>query len=91
MRLGSVFKMRMNILNTATTEQMGYGILSFFWLFQVHSWWEWEFSRRLWIIGELKSKGLTFKLLYVIELYLIFFSLLYLPYNSAKSSITVAV
>ena len=30
MRLGSVFKMRMSILNTATTEQMGYGIISFF-------------------------------------------------------------
>ena len=30
MRLRSVFKMQMRILNTATTEQMGYGILSFF-------------------------------------------------------------
>ena len=30
MRLGSVFKMRTSILNTATTEQMGYGIVSFF-------------------------------------------------------------
>ena len=30
MQLGSVFKMRMSILNTATTEQMGYGIFSFF-------------------------------------------------------------
>ena len=30
MRLGSVFKMRISILNTATTEQMGYGIISFF-------------------------------------------------------------
>ena len=30
MRLRSVFKMRMSILNTATTEQMGYGIFSFF-------------------------------------------------------------
>ena len=30
MRLRSVFKMRTNILNTATTEQMGYGIFSFF-------------------------------------------------------------
>ena len=30
MRLGSVFKMRVSILNTATTEQMGYGIVSFF-------------------------------------------------------------
>ena len=30
MRLRSVFKMRMSILNTATTEQMGYGIISFF-------------------------------------------------------------
>ena len=30
MRLWSVFKMRMSILNTATTEQMGYGIISFF-------------------------------------------------------------
>ena len=33
MRLRSVFKMRMSILNTATTEQMGYGIISFFRLF----------------------------------------------------------
>ena len=32
MRLRSVFKMRTSILNTATTEQMGYGIFSFFWL-----------------------------------------------------------
>ena len=30
MRLGSVFRMRMSILNTATTEQMGYSIFSFF-------------------------------------------------------------
>ena len=30
MRLRSVFKMRMSILNTATTEQMGYGSVSFF-------------------------------------------------------------
>ena len=30
MRLRSVFKMRMSILNTATTEQMGYGMVSFF-------------------------------------------------------------
>ena len=30
MRLRSVFKMRMSILNTATTEQMGYGMFSFF-------------------------------------------------------------
>ena len=30
MRLGSVFKMRMSILNTATTEQMGYLIFFFF-------------------------------------------------------------
>ena len=30
MRLRSVFKMQMRILNTATTEQMGYGIISFF-------------------------------------------------------------
>ena len=30
MRLGSVFKMRMSILSTATTEQMGYSIFSFF-------------------------------------------------------------
>ena len=30
MRLGSGFKMRMSILNTTTTEQMGYGIRSFF-------------------------------------------------------------
>ena len=33
MRLRSVFKMRMSILNTATTEQMGYGSISFFRLF----------------------------------------------------------
>ena len=30
MRLGSVFKMQMSILNTTTTEQMGYGSFSFF-------------------------------------------------------------
>ena len=30
MRLRSVFKMRMSILNTATTEQMGYVMFSFF-------------------------------------------------------------
>nr|WP_300651959.1 hypothetical protein [uncultured Anaerobutyricum sp.] len=30
MRLRSVFKMRTSILNTATTEQMGYGMVSFF-------------------------------------------------------------
>ena len=30
MRLGSVVKMRMSILTTATTEQMGYGSFSFF-------------------------------------------------------------
>ena len=30
MRLRSVLKMRISILNTATTEQMGYGIISFF-------------------------------------------------------------
>ena len=30
MRLRSVFKMRTSILNTATTEQMGYGIVYFF-------------------------------------------------------------
>ena len=30
MRLGSVFKMRVSILNTATTEQMGQGSFSFF-------------------------------------------------------------
>ncbi|WP_416790952.1 hypothetical protein [Anaerobutyricum soehngenii] len=33
MRLRSVFKMRMSILNTAITEQMGYDIVSFFRLF----------------------------------------------------------
>ena len=32
MRLRSVFKMRTSILNTATTEQMGYGII----LFRLH-------------------------------------------------------
>nr|WP_300650617.1 hypothetical protein [uncultured Anaerobutyricum sp.] len=30
MRLGSVFRMQIRILNTATTEQMGYNIFSFF-------------------------------------------------------------
>nr|WP_300651138.1 hypothetical protein [uncultured Anaerobutyricum sp.] len=30
MRLRSVFKMRTSILNTATTEQMGYASISFF-------------------------------------------------------------
>ena len=30
MRLRSVFKMRISILNTATTEQMGYDMISFF-------------------------------------------------------------
>ena len=30
MRLRSVFKMRISILNTATTEQMGYIVFSFF-------------------------------------------------------------
>ena len=30
MRLRSMFKMRISILNTATTEQMGYGSISFF-------------------------------------------------------------
>ena len=30
MRLRSGFKMRMSILSTATTEQMGYGMVSFF-------------------------------------------------------------
>ena len=30
MRLRSVFKMQISILNTATTEQMGYGSISFF-------------------------------------------------------------
>ena len=30
MRLRSVFTMQISILNTATTEQMGYGIISFF-------------------------------------------------------------
>ena len=30
MRLRSVFKMRLSILSTATTEQMGYGSISFF-------------------------------------------------------------
>ncbi|MFR9000366.1 MAG: hypothetical protein ACLVIY_08130 [Anaerobutyricum soehngenii] len=29
----AAFKMRTSILNTATTEQMGYGIVSFFVLF----------------------------------------------------------
>ena len=36
MRLRSVFKMRTSILNTATTEQMGYGIVSFFRLYQIY-------------------------------------------------------
>ena len=30
LRLRSVFKMRISILNTATTEQIGYGSFSFF-------------------------------------------------------------
>ena len=30
--------MRTSILNTATTEQMGYIIFSFFCLLQIHSW-----------------------------------------------------
>ena len=30
MRLRRVFKMRISISKTATTEQMGYGIISFF-------------------------------------------------------------
>ena len=34
MWLGSMFKMRTSILNTVTTEQMGYIIFSFFWLFK---------------------------------------------------------
>ena len=33
MRLRSVFKMRMSILNTATTEQMGYGLFLFSFVF----------------------------------------------------------
>ena len=36
MRLGSVFKMRMSILNTATTEQMGYIIFFFFRLHEIY-------------------------------------------------------
>ena len=36
MRLGSVFKMRMSILSTATTEQMGYIIFFFFRLYQIY-------------------------------------------------------
>ena len=36
MRLRSVFKMRISILNTATTEQMGYGIISFFVCFSLN-------------------------------------------------------
>ena len=36
MRLWSVFKMRMSILNTATTEQVGYGIISFFVCFSLN-------------------------------------------------------
>ena len=36
MRLRSVFKMRTSILNTATTEQMGYGIISFFVCFSLN-------------------------------------------------------
>ena len=38
MRLRSVFTMQISILNTATTEQMGYIIFSFFCLLQIHSW-----------------------------------------------------
>ena len=36
MRLRSVFKMRMSILNVATTEQMGYIIFFFFRLHQIY-------------------------------------------------------
>ena len=36
MWLGSVFKMRTGILNTATTEQMGYIIFFFFRLYQIY-------------------------------------------------------
>ena len=36
MRLRSGFKMRVSILNTATTEQMGYDIVSFFRLFPLN-------------------------------------------------------
>ena len=36
MRLGSVFKMRMSIINTATTEQMGYIIFFFFRLHEIY-------------------------------------------------------
>ena len=36
MRLRSVFKMRISILNTATTEQVGYGIISFFVCFSLN-------------------------------------------------------
>ena len=36
MRLGSVFKMRTSILNTATTEQMGYLIFFFFRLHEIY-------------------------------------------------------
>ena len=36
MRLRSVFKMRMSILNTATTEQMGCIIFSFFVYYQIY-------------------------------------------------------
>ena len=36
MRLRSGFKMRVSILNTATTEQMGYDIVSFFRLFSLN-------------------------------------------------------
>ena len=37
MWLRSVFKMRTSILNTATTEQMGYGIISFFRLHEIYN------------------------------------------------------
>ena len=36
MRLRSVFKMRVSILNTATTEQMRYDMVSFFRLFPLN-------------------------------------------------------
>ena len=75
MRLRSVFKMRMSILNTATTEQMGYGIISFFvYTKSTNSYFIWYnkiirwrrkvmkklFSRCSWLITVLVCLGILF-------------------------------
>ena len=46
MRLRSGFKMRVSILNTATTEQMGYDIVSFFCVLAPHGMNEIVFGER---------------------------------------------